>query len=211
MTTVTTQQEQIVFVVEETTTGETFESPLDAFGVCTTCPFAWHGEECLAIPGQGCIPPEKPPFEVAAEPAWLEQEAAMQAEIEAAIIKVNEAPRLERIAAERPVSHGDPAVLREIARRLHAGETVAVEYDGIEPGDRYDPEGDPPWEYRLKRNGHGVYLLELTRWTNWVNVPGTLYEPPERGWTDPETEEWESSVLAHLFDILRFEGLSHPE
>ena len=61
------QQEQIVIVVEEALDELAFESPFDTFGICAECPFAWHDDECLAMPGQGCIPPEEPSFEAPPE------------------------------------------------------------------------------------------------------------------------------------------------
>jgi len=104
----------------------------------------------------------------------------------------------------------DIDLLRETAHLLRSGETMGSSFDGKAPN-RCDPEGPPPWEYRTTFDpATGLYCLEITRWTHYVNIPATLYEPAEVGWQDDEWEDHASSVLAEVFRKLEWEGLPLP-
>lgn len=97
--------------------------------------------------------------------------------------------------------------LREAADRLRGGKVLSLAFEG-EPPNRFD-EGSPPWEYHIAFDA-GQYCLEIARWTRYVCIPATLYEPPEVGWENPRWDDLASPVLAELFDKLAWEGLPLP-
>jgi len=104
----------------------------------------------------------------------------------------------------------DIDLLRETAHLLRSGETASNCFEGEAPH-RYDPEGAPTWEYRITFDpATGLYCLEITRWTHYVNIPATLYEPAEVGWRGSEWEDHASPVLAEAFNKLEWEGLLLP-
>jgi hypothetical protein len=95
-----------------------------------------------------------------------------------------------------------PQPYQELVEQLHCGDTVTQEFDG-------DRDVEPPWEYKLYWDGE-AFCLELTRWTRYVNIRGTRYEPPEIGWIDPEYRDERNSDLAHLIEWLNWEGYAVP-
>ena len=133
----------------------------------------------------------------------------------------------------------DIDLLRETAHLLRSGETMGSSFDGKAPN-RCDPEGPPPWEYRITFDpATGLYCLEITRpaslgtcpgrqapgplaqgqrvqgrrtkgWTHYVNIPATLYEPADVGWRGSEWEDHASLVLAEVFRKLEWDGLPLP-
>jgi len=104
----------------------------------------------------------------------------------------------------------DIDLLRETAHLLRNGETASNCFEGEAPH-RYNPEGAPPWEYRITFDpATGLYCLEITRWTHYVNIPATLYEPAEVGWQDDQWGDYESPTLAEVFRKLEWEGLPLP-
>ena len=96
-----------------------------------------------------------------------------------------------------------PQPYQELAEQLQGGDAVTQEFHG-------NRDIGPPWEYRLYWDGE-AYCLELTRWTRYVDVRGTLYEPPEIGWIDPEYHDQRNPDLSRLLEWLDWEGYDLPQ
>ena len=95
-----------------------------------------------------------------------------------------------------------PQPYPELVEQLQCGGTVTQEFSG-------DRDVGPPWEYKLYWDGE-AFCLELTRWTRYVDIRGTRYEPPEIGWIDPECHDERNPDLSHLIEWLNWEGYTLP-
>lgn len=95
-----------------------------------------------------------------------------------------------------------PQPYQEMVEQLRYGDTITQEFSGHH-------DISPPWEYKLYWDGE-MFCLELARWTRYVNIRETLYEPPEIGWIDPEYYDDRSPNPAKLLKWLDWEGYTLP-